>query len=76
MYIRKAFRRVASGRCSSRPCNGTGPSTSGHKGIQGGTQVVRRGYLFKPKPAQRCDLLVMLYMCCQYTYRCFAGSTL
>jgi len=34
---------MASGGCSSGPCDGMGVSTSGRKGAQGGTWVVRGG---------------------------------
>ena len=40
---REAFRREASGGCVSIPCNGADTSTSGCKGAQGGTRVVRGG---------------------------------
>jgi len=39
----EAFAGMASGRCSSGPCNGTGVSASGHKGTQQGVQVVGGG---------------------------------
>ena len=34
---------IASGGCLLGPCDGTGVSTSGHKGAQGGAQVVGGG---------------------------------
>ena len=39
----EAFAGMASGGCSSGPCDGAGVSTSGGKGAQGGARVVGGG---------------------------------
>ena len=39
----EAFAGMALGRCLLGPCNSMGVSTSGHKGMQGGAQVVGGG---------------------------------
>ena len=39
----EAFAGMALGGCLSGPCDGVGVSTSGHKGVQGGAQVVGGG---------------------------------
>jgi len=41
--VGEAFTGMASGGCLSGPCDGMGVSTSGHKGTQGGAQVVGGG---------------------------------